>query len=63
MDREERASDVIAGPTPTLRQGYHQWWCVGVPCSCLHEWVAYDKARQAGLNPAWLPTAIVERPP
>ncbi len=49
-------------PRP-LRQGWHQWWCVGVPCSCLAEWVAYDEARRAGGNPVFPPTAIVEGPP
>ena len=50
-------------PPPPLRQGWHQWWCCGVPCSCVPEWVAYDNARRAGLNPMIPPTAIVEGPP
>ena len=48
---------------PHLRQGWHQWWCRGVPCSCLPEWIAWDAERQAGGHPAPLPTAVVEGPP
>ena len=59
------------GPPPSYsefctslpRQGWHQWWCAGVPCLCLPEWIAYDAARRAGGNPMFPPTSIVEGPP
>lgn len=63
MSPEPIFSDDCAQPIPKLRQGWHQWWCCGVPCSCLPEWVKYDEARRAGLNPMIPPTAIVEGPP
>lgn len=49
-------------PAP-LRQGWHQWWCVGIPCSCLPEWIAWDAQRQVGGRLPSLPLDLVEGRP